>query len=69
MTGEKGILEYDNGQGKLKSAHAELSKAKKTIENVQRLIETNGGAVEWVVAHDWKWASQNQNRFFPNSMY
>ncbi|KIW55919.1 hypothetical protein PV05_04627 [Exophiala xenobiotica] len=70
MTGEKQILEYDNGQGKLKSAHAELSKAKKTIENVQELIQVNGGeVVEWIVAHDWKWASENQNRFFPRWMY
>ncbi|OAP57645.1 hypothetical protein AYL99_08383 [Fonsecaea erecta] len=69
MTGEKQILEYDDGRGKLKSAHAELHKAKKTIENVQRLIDVNGDAVEWVVAHDWKWASENQNRFFPRWMY
>ncbi|KIY01557.1 uncharacterized protein Z520_03109 [Fonsecaea multimorphosa CBS 102226] len=69
MTGEKQILEYDNGQGKLKSAHAELHKARKTIQNVQRLIEVNGEAVEWIVAHDWKWASENQNRFFPRWMY
>ncbi|KAK5197433.1 hypothetical protein LTR92_003373 [Exophiala xenobiotica] len=70
ITGEKQILEYDNGQGKLKSAHAELSKARKTIENVQELIRVNGEeAVEWIVAHDWKWASENQNRFFPGWMY
>jgi len=69
MTGEKGILEYDNGHGKLKSSHAELSKARATINNVQKLIETDGEAVEWVVAHDWKWCSENQHRFFPNYMY
>ena len=69
LTGEKGILEYDNGHGTLKSSHAELSKAKATIKNVQKLIETNGEAVEWVVAHDWKWCSENQHRFFPNYLY
>jgi glyoxylase-like metal-dependent hydrolase (beta-lactamase superfamily II) len=65
ITGEKQIVEYGIGEGKVKSAHAELAKAKKTIENIQRFIEVNVGVVEWVVAHDWEWASQNQNRFFP----
>jgi len=69
MTGEKHILEFDDGHGRLKSAHAELPKARKTIENVQSLIRVNGDQVEWVVAHDWEWASKNQNRFFPNWMY
>lgn len=69
MTGAKQILQYDDGHGQLKSAHAELPKARQTIANVQNLIQVNGDAVEWVVAHDWEWASQNQNRFFPKYMY
>lgn len=69
ITGEKQIGHYDDGHGRLKCAHAELSRAKETIENIQKLIEVNGEAVEWIVAHDWEWASQNQNRFFPGWMY
>ena len=69
MTGERGIAEYDIGHGKLKSAHSELSVAKMTIQNIQKLIEVNGDAVEWIVAHDTKWACENQHRFLPNWMY
>lgn len=69
MTGEKQILQYDDGHGKVKSAHAELDKARTTIANVQRLLDVNGDKVEWIVAHDWKWAAENQNRFFPRWMY
>jgi glyoxylase-like metal-dependent hydrolase (beta-lactamase superfamily II) len=70
ITGEKEIGQFDDGHGRLKSAHAELPKARKTIENIQRLIKANGeDTVEWIVAHDWEWASQNQHRFFPNWMY
>jgi glyoxylase-like metal-dependent hydrolase (beta-lactamase superfamily II) len=69
MTGEREIVEYDNGHGKLKSAHSELPKARNTIQNIQKLIEVNGDAVEWVVAHDSKWATENQHRFLPGWMY
>jgi glyoxylase-like metal-dependent hydrolase (beta-lactamase superfamily II) len=69
ITGEKGIAQYDDGHGKLKSAHSELEVAKKTIQNIQKLIEVNGETVEWVVAHDSKWASENQHRFLPGWMY
>ncbi|KAH8812551.1 beta-lactamase-like protein [Xylogone sp. PMI_703] len=69
LTGERGIAEYDDGHGKIKSAHSELSKAKQTIQNIQNLIAVNGDIVEWVVAHDWKWATENQHRFLPGSMY
>ena len=69
ITGEKGIVEYDDGHGKLKSAHSELATAKLTIKNIQNLLQINGDAVEWVVAHDAGWAADNQHRFFPNYMY
>ena len=69
ITGERGIAEYDNGHGGVKSAHSELSVAKKTIQNIQKLIEVNGDTVEWIVAHDTKWATENQHRFLPNWMY
>jgi hypothetical protein len=69
MTGERDICEFDNGHGKLKSAHSELPKARETIKNIQNLIEVNGDAVEWVVAHDFAWAAENQHRFFPGWMY
>jgi hypothetical protein len=69
MTGERDICEFDNGHGKLKSAHSELPKARETIQNIQKLIEVNGDSVEWVVAHDFAWAAENQHRFFPGWMY
>lgn len=69
MTGEREIAEHDIGQGKKKSAHSELPAAKQTIRNIQKLIEVNGDAVEWVVAHDIKWATENQHRFLPGWMY
>lgn len=69
ITGEKGIAQYDDGHGKLKSAHSELAMAKVTIKNIQSLIQANDGAVEWVLAHDAGWASHNQHRFLPNYMY
>lgn len=69
ITGEKGIIEYyDEVTQKVKSAHSELPIAKNTIQNIQNLIKSNGN-VEWVIAHDSNWASDNQNRFFPNWMY
>ncbi|KAF2093359.1 hypothetical protein NA57DRAFT_48502 [Rhizodiscina lignyota] len=69
MTGERGIAEYDDGHGKLKSVHAELPIARNTIQNIQKLIEVNGDTVEWVIAHDTKWACENQARFLPGWMY
>jgi len=69
MTGEREIAVRDDGQGRKKSAHSELEVARGTIRNIQRLIEVNEDGVEWVVAHDWKWASENHARFFPGYMY
>lgn len=70
MTGEREIAVHDDRDGKLKSAHTELEVAKKTIQDIQNLIQVNGQeVVEWVVAHDWKWATENQPRFFPGYMY
>ena len=69
ITGEREIAQYDDGHGKIKSAHEELSVARNTIRNIQKLIEVNGDSVEWVIAHDTKWACENQHRFFPNWMY
>ena len=69
ITGEKEIAVYEGDHGKMKCAHSELPQAKKTIESIQRLIDVNGDAVEWIVAHDSKWASENQHRFLPNWMY
>lgn len=69
ITGEKRIAEHDDGHGKVKSAHSDLAEAKITIQNIQKLIAVNGNTVEWVVAHDWKWASENQHRFLPGTLY
>lgn len=69
ILGEKGIAEYDDGHGKLKSVHAELPIAKDTIANIQKLIEVNGDTVDWIIAHDTKWATENQDKFLPGWMY
>lgn len=70
LTGEKGIATYDDGHGGMRSVHSDLPKAQKTIETIKRFLEINGNdKVEWVVAHDLGWATDNQDRFFPRWMY
>ncbi|KAL2419662.1 hypothetical protein ABEF95_000926 [Exophiala dermatitidis] len=69
VTGEKDIAMYDDGHGGMRSVHSELPAARRTIESIRKFLDVNGDTVEWIVAHDLKWATENQARFFPNWMY
>jgi glyoxylase-like metal-dependent hydrolase (beta-lactamase superfamily II) len=67
LTGEKNIAMYDDGHGGQRSVHSDLPKAMETIDRIQVLLK-NHPNVEWIVAHDLKWANANQQRFFPGKL-
>lgn len=69
LTGEKDIALYDDGHGSMRSVHSELPTARATIKSIQDFLKLNGDVVEWIVAHDLAWATENQHRFFPGWMY
>lgn len=67
LTGEKDIAMYDDGHGCQRSVHSDLPAAKETIDRIKILLK-NHPEVEWIVAHDLKWANANQHRFFPGKL-
>lgn len=68
LRGEKGIAEYDDGHGGKRSVHMDLPTAKETLQRIMRFLNTNGESVEWIVAHDGEWMSNNKHRFFPHTL-
>ena len=70
LTGEKGVAEYDDGEGGKRSVHSNLPVAKKTIGMIQEFIKVNTGEVEveWVIAHDRGWMEKNGDKFLPGKM-
>ncbi|KAI0467946.1 hypothetical protein F4859DRAFT_524770 [Xylaria cf. heliscus] len=70
LSGEKGIAEYSDGHGGIRSVHVHTSLAKKT------LVEIDGGVtqlkkdmdVEVVLAHDKGWRERNRHRFWPGKL-
>ena len=74
LTGEKGVAEYDDGEGGKRSVHSNLPVAKRTIRMIQGFIRainvegTDGTSVEWVIAHDRGWMERNSDKFLPGKM-
>jgi glyoxylase-like metal-dependent hydrolase (beta-lactamase superfamily II) len=76
LNGEKGIAVYDDGKGGVRSVHADLEEAGRTVGRAGRLVgkgrvkEEGGGDVdvEVVVAHDGGWAERNGERFWPGHL-
>ncbi|KAI8947814.1 hypothetical protein F4801DRAFT_559386 [Xylaria longipes] len=70
LSGEKGIAEYSDGHGGIRSVHVHTGLAKKT------LVEIDGGVtqlkkgmdVEVVLAHDKGWRERNRHRFWPGRL-
>ncbi|KAI0439703.1 hypothetical protein F4803DRAFT_26567 [Xylaria telfairii] len=70
LSGEKGIAEYSDGRGGIRSVHVHTGLAKKT------LVEIDGGViqlkkdmdVEVVLAHDKGWRERNRHRFWPGKL-
>ncbi|KAH8689062.1 beta-lactamase-like protein [Talaromyces proteolyticus] len=63
LTGERDIALYDDGHGGKRSVHSDLESAKTTLARIKAFLDTFGDSVEWIVAHDLNWATQNQHRF------
>ncbi|KAF2276596.1 Metallo-hydrolase/oxidoreductase [Westerdykella ornata] len=76
LTGEKGIAEYDDGKGGVRSVHVDTCEAARTVERVRRLMgekkvvgeDGRDVQVEIVVAHDKVWRERNKERFFPGNL-
>ncbi|KAI1420046.1 hypothetical protein F5Y12DRAFT_164263 [Xylaria sp. FL1777] len=70
LSGEKGIAEYDDGHGGLRSVHVNTSLAKNTLaeidEGVSQLRKDTD--VEVVLAHDRGWRECNKHRFWPDKL-
>jgi glyoxylase-like metal-dependent hydrolase (beta-lactamase superfamily II) len=63
LTGERDIALYDDGHGGKRSVHADLESAKTTLARSRLFLDMFGDSVEWIVAHDLNWATQNKHRF------
>ncbi|KAI1193438.1 hypothetical protein F5X97DRAFT_314322 [Nemania serpens] len=70
LSGEKGIAEYDDGHGGLRSVHVDTGLAKKTLTEIDEgLKQLRGGVeVEVVLAHDKGWRERNMHRFWPGTL-
>jgi glyoxylase-like metal-dependent hydrolase (beta-lactamase superfamily II) len=70
LSGEKGIAEYDDGRGGLRSVHVDTCVARNTLADIERGV---GGLrreaeVEVVLAHDAGWRERNRHGFWPGRL-
>jgi glyoxylase-like metal-dependent hydrolase (beta-lactamase superfamily II) len=70
LNGEKGIAEYDDGRGGLRSVHVDTCVAKKTLAEIDAAVSElrREADVEVVLAHDAGWRERNGHRFWPGRL-
>lgn len=70
LTGEVGIAEWENDEGKRCCIHVDREQAEETIERIRMAERVKGADVEVVLAHDVEWAEDegNRGRFWPGRL-
>lgn len=70
LSGEKGIAEYDDGRGGLRSVHVNTGLARDTLAKINEGVSQlrRDMVVEVVLAHDRGWREQNRHRFWPDKL-
>lgn len=70
LTGESQIAAWKNDEGRTCCIHVDKEETERTIERIRMLMESEGSAVEVVLAHDVEWAGRKENagRFWPGML-
>ncbi|KAI1749124.1 hypothetical protein F4782DRAFT_514670 [Xylaria castorea] len=70
LSGERGIAEYDDGRGGIRSVHVHTGLARKTLVEIDRGVTQlrKDMDVEVVLAHDKGWREHNRHRFWPGTL-
>ncbi|KAI1127849.1 hypothetical protein F5Y10DRAFT_292539 [Nemania abortiva] len=70
LSGEKGIAEYDDGRGGIRSVHVHTGLARQTLAEIEGGVSQlrRDMDVEVVLAHDKGWRESNRHRFWPGKL-
>ncbi|KAI1822614.1 hypothetical protein F4861DRAFT_540782 [Xylaria intraflava] len=69
LTGERDFAEYEDKQGRIRSAHVHTRLARESLRRINESVGSlrRDADVEIIIAHDKAWRERNRSRFWPGT--